>query len=113
MKLFLARLICLNTVILLTTCILFGAVDLKKTSNTSFKKSHLFSKSEINFETFSFFEEEEEEHFFDFSLLLNFDHFSFFHKNFDQNSICFFESNHKLLRSNKIPIWIKTRHIII
>lgn len=56
MKLLFARIICLQAVILLTSGILFGAIDQKNSSNSSFKKLHFSQKSEINFESFSFFE---------------------------------------------------------
>ena len=56
MKLLFARIIYLQAVILLTSGILFGAIDQKNSSNSSFKKLHFSQKSEINFESFSFFE---------------------------------------------------------
>ena len=56
MKLLFAKFICLQAVILLISGILFGAIDQKNSSNSSFKKLHFSQKSEINFESFSFFE---------------------------------------------------------
>lgn len=117
MKLLFARIICLQAVILLTSGILFGAIDLKNGSNSSFKKLHFSQKSEINFESFSFFEEEEEEeednHLINFSTLFDFESCSFYYKNGHQTTTYSFTTLNLPSRSNKTPIWIKIRSIII
>lgn len=117
MKLLFARIICLQAVILLTSGILFGAIDQKNSSNSSFKKLHFSQKSEINFESFSFFEEEEEEeednHLINFSTLFDYESCSFYFKNRHQTTHNSFITKNLSSRSDKTPIWIKIRSIII
>jgi hypothetical protein len=116
MKLFFARLICLKAVILLTSGILFSAIDHNKNHDSSFKKLHLGQKSEINLDSFSFFEEEEEEddtHSYGISFIVDFVGCSLFYKNNSQTSSYYFDKKTNVVRSNKNPIWIKIRSIII
>ena len=116
MKLLFARIICLQAVILLTSGILFGAIDQKNSSNSSFKKLHFSQKSEINFESFSFFEEEEEEednHLINFSVLVDYLGCSFYYKNGHQTTQNSFSTKNLSSRSDKTPIWIKIRSIIM
>lgn len=116
MKLLFAKFICLQAVILLISGILFGAIDQKNSSNSSFKKLHFSQKSEINFESFSFFEEEEEEednHLIHFSVLVDFVGCSYYYKNGHQTTSYSFNTKNLLCSPNKTPIWIKIRSIII
>ena len=114
MKLLFARIICLQAVILLISGILFGAIDQKNSSNSSFKKLHFSQKSEINFESFSFFEEEEEDnHLINFSTLFDYESCSFYFKNRHQTTQNSFSTKNLSSRSDKTPIWIKIRSIII
>ena len=58
MKLKIARIVCLNAVILLTSRILFGAIDLKSSVSRSTNNIHFSAKSDLNIGSFSFIEEE-------------------------------------------------------
>lgn len=116
MKLIFARFICLNAVVLLTSGILFGAIDLKSSISTSIKNTHYSSKSDLCVDTFSFFEEDEEEdenHIIDLSCFFNDNSYrhSISNKKIEvQDDII---SKDLLQAVHKTPIWIKYRHIII
>ena len=116
MKLIFARIICLNAVILLTSGILFGAIDLQSSVSTSSKKIHYSSNTDLSVDTFSFFEEDEEEdenHILDLSCFFNDNRYrhSISNKKIEvQDDIISKDLLHEI---HKTPIWIKYRHIII
>lgn len=114
MKLIFARLVCLNAVILLTSGILFGAIDLKSSVSTSINKIHFSSKSELSIGSFSFIEEEEEDdenHILNLPFLFDYTPCSTDYKKLENlNQI---NSKYQPNSTDKTPIWIKIRHIII
>lgn len=61
MKLIFTQFICLNAVILLTSGILIGEINLKSSISTSIKKIHYCFKTDLNLDTFSFVKTCEEE----------------------------------------------------
>lgn len=115
MKLLFARLVCLNAVILLTSGILFGAIDLKSSVSTTTNKKHFSAKSDLNIGSFSFFEEEEEddEQSIKINYLLDYNQSVFLNTKRDLKNHRNNSSNYLLHVIHKTPIWIKIRHIII
>lgn len=114
MKTLFARLICLNAVILLTSGILFSATHVQPQSTSNYKKVHYSAKSELNVESLSFLEEEEEEdNFLEFNYLFDFECPSIFFKEKSINKPQFHPTSYQYSHTEKTPRWIKIRHIII
>ena len=115
MKLLFARLVCLNAVILLTSGLLFGAIVLKSSAYSNIKKSHYSTKSDISFDSFSFFEDEEDddEQSIKITYLFDYNQPVFLNTKRDLKNHFNSSSNYLLHVIHKTPIWIKIRHIII
>ena len=113
MKLILARFICLNAVILLTSGILFGAIDLKSSVSRSTNTIHFSAKSDLNIGSFSFIEEEEDDEGHILNLTFLFDSNIRLTGNKKLTNLNQFISKYQFNISDKTPIWIKIRHIII
>ncbi len=113
MKLIFARIICLNAVILLTSGILFGAIDLQSSVSTSSKKIHYSSNTDLSLDSFSFLEEEEEEDALNLTFLVDYNYKTQLTKNKKLDNLNKFTSKYFINVTNKTPIWIIQRHIII
>ena len=114
MKTNLARVLCFNTVLILLFGIFFTA------SNTFFKKENttkefqFLTKSETSMVLLSFMEEEDDEETWH-NLFPIFENQNI-HTSFKIDSYCIqhkFNKKHLRLSNEKVPLWIKMRHIII
>lgn len=112
MKTKLARLICLNAVLLLFSGILFAS-NVQTHKESSYKKLHYSSQTETSVDVFTFLEEEEDdESVFELFTFDNRDFFYTFQIQYFPKISIKTEESFRSFSTEKTPIWIKIRRII-